>query len=328
MFAKKNSFFDLKKFLGQQILKKGGFVNAHAHLDRSYTLNKHNFFYSQKHLHEKWVLVDELKKRSTISQIYDRMAYSLENFLRQKVQAVGSFIDVDEVIKDKAIKAAQRIKDRYQKSIKIKFINQTLKGVLKKESYYWFKIGAEFCDIIGSLPAKDHPHEERHLDVVFQEAKRLKKIIHAHVDQLNTQKEKETEILAKKTLEYNYQGKVVAIHSISLAAHSKSYREKIYSLMKKAKLMVVSCPFAWIDSSRSEEKTVTHNAITPIDEMTKHQIVVALGTDNIVDIYKPFNDGDMWLELRLLLEANRFYQLEKLVEIATINGLKVLDLIK
>ena len=51
-----------------------------------------------------------------------------------------------------------------------------------------------------------------------------------------------------------------------------------------------------------------------------------MGTDNIADMLKPFTDGDMWTELRFLLESCRFYEIEELVKIASTNGLKVLDI--
>lgn len=321
-------YLDLRNYLINKIEKKGGWVNCHCHLDRAFSLTFKNFNFGQEHLHKKWLLIDELKRTTTITQIYDRMAYSIEKMIAQKVQAVGSFIDVDEVIKDKAIKAAEKIKVRYGKAIKIKFINQTLKGVIDKKNYDWFLVGADFCDIVGGLPGKDHPYEEKHLEIILTEAKKRKKMVHVHVDQLNSSKEKETELLAKKTIEFKLEGSVVAIHSISLAAHKKSYREKVYKLLKKAKISVVSCPTAWIDSLRSEDKTVSHNSITPVDELVKFGINVGIGTDNIADIYKPFTNGDMWTELRFLLEANRFYNLKKLVDIATNNGLKVLDIKK
>ena len=57
-----------------------------------------------------------------------------------------------------------------------------------------------------------------------------------------------------------------------------------------------------------------------------HDIVVAIGSDNIHDIYKPYSDGDMMFELRLLLEACKIYDVDKLVKIATANGKKVLGL--
>jgi cytosine/adenosine deaminase-related metal-dependent hydrolase len=55
-------------------------------------------------------------------------------------------------------------------------------------------------------------------------------------------------------------------------------------------------------------------------------ITVALGPDDIQDIYKPFTDGDMWIEMRFLLEAQRLYDLDTLADIATINGRKALFL--
>ena len=323
---KKIKFLNLKEEILKKIKKRGGWVNAHCHLDRAFTLTKKNFSYTNAHLHQKWELVDEIKKNSTISQIYDRMAYAIEWMIKDGVTSVGSFIDVDEVIKDKAIKAAQKIKDKYGKTIKIRFINQVLKGVIDKKARFWFDYGAQFVDIIGGLPGKDRGEEEKHLEIVLQKGKDSKKMVHVHVDQLNTKNEKETELLAKKTIEAKMEGKVVAVHSISLAAHEKQYRKKVYKLCQKANLMFISCPTAWIDARRREELTVSHNAVTPVDELTSYNLKVALGTDNIADIYKPFTLPEMWMELRFLLEANHFYEIEKLVEIATINGLKVLGL--
>ena len=92
-----------------------------------------------------------------------------------------------------------------------------------------------------------------------------------------------------------------------------------------ADLSFVSCPTAWIDHRRNETLTVTHNAITPIDEMIPLGICVAIGSDNICDVYKPFSDGNMMTELRFLLEATHFYDIEELTKIATHNGRKVIS---
>jgi len=72
--------------------------------------------------------------------------------------------------------------------------------------------------------------------------------------------------------------------------------------------------------------SVTHNAITPIDEMVPLGLTVAIGSDNICDVYKPFSDGDMMTELRFLLEATHFYNVDDLVDIATVNGRKIIGL--
>jgi cytosine/adenosine deaminase-related metal-dependent hydrolase len=122
------------------------------------------------------------------------------------------------------------------------------------------------------------------------------------------------------------QGRVVAIHGISIAAHSHKYRHRLYELMRKADVMIISCPTAWIDTPRSEAIGPMHNSITPVDELVPAGITVALGTDNVSDAMVPWNNGDMWHELNLLATGCRFDEFEELVKIATVNGRKVLGL--
>lgn len=317
-------YFSPKEEILKKIQENGGFVNAHCHLDRAFSLTKKFFYLADRDLKEKWLLVDQIKKESSPIQIYDRMAYATEVLAKQGVKLIGSFIDVDPVVKEKAIKAAQKLRKNFSPQIIFKFINQVLKGVIEEEARKWFDYGAQFVDIIGGLPGKDHPFEEKHLEIILEKGKSLKKMVHVHVDQLNNPEEKETELLAKKTIEVRMEGKVVAIHAISLAAHPKKYRQKIYHLSKKAKLMFIACPTAWLDHRRRETLMPFHNAVTPVDELVENDLTVALGTDNICDLYKPFSDGDMWGELKVLLEANRFYQVDQLIKIATTNGKKVL----
>lgn len=320
------NYLDQKSQILDGIRKNGGWVNTHAHIDRAYSLTQKRLGLTDSKLQEKWQLVDEMKRASTVSQIYDRMAKAVETMLAQHVQAIGTFIDVDEVIEDKAIQAAQKIRDHYKRDIRIVYINQVLKGVLDKKAKYWFDTGSEFVDIIGGLPGKDKGREQEHIDILLDTAKRQNKMVHVHVDQFNSPNETETELLIKRTKKYGMQGKVVAIHGISVAAHKKAYRQKLYKQMKEAQVMLVCCPSAWLDSRRTEILSVTHNAIAPVEELMQYGITVSLGTDNIIDIYKPFSDGDLWVELRFLIESCHYYDKEKLVSIATINGLKTLGL--
>lgn len=317
---------NLRNKLENSIKQKGGWVNTHAHFDRAFSLDEDSVKEIYSELQKKWSIVDTLKKNSSVEDIFLRMNKATQLMVDQGCQAVGSFIDVDEAIGDKAILAATMLKDKWGDQIKMKFVNQTLKGVIDKDAKWWFDKSLEFVDIIGGLPAKDFGNEEKHLDIILSAGKSLNKRVHVHVDQFNTDQESETELLAKKTIEWGMEGMVTAIHSISVGAHRKEKRQEIYKLMKEANLSVISCPIAWIDHPRTELLAPSHNAITPVDEMLEWGIKVALGTDNINDVYKPFGDGDMWTEIKLLLEACKIYDVEKLSEIATQNGLEVLGL--
>ena len=318
--------WDLKADLTEKIKKNGGWINCHLHLDRAYTITPQSLHLADKTLKEKWDLVDEVKRSSSINQIYDRMAFGIEEMISQGVSALCSFIDVDDVVKDKSMIAAERVREKYKKDIVIKYANQALKGVIEPKAYEWFLRGSEFVDIIGGLPGRDKGHEEEHLDVLFLTAKRLNKMVHVHVDQFNSPSENETELLVKKTLEHHMSGKVVAIHGISIGAHSLEYRTKLYTCMKEANIMLITCPTAWIDSRRNEVLTPTHNSIVPVEELIANDLIVGIGTDNIADIYKPFTDGSLWMELRFLLESCHYYDMKNLLLIATKNGRKILGM--
>ena len=320
------SFYELKQEILEKIRENGGWVNAHAHLDRAYTITEENFKLVNSKRHEKWMLNAAIRKSSTVESIYARIAKSLELMISQGVAATISYIDTTPDVQDKAIKAAQKARDVYKSQMQIKYICLPAYGVLTKEKKEWFDIGAEFADLIGSTLKTDSPHESEHLEIVLQKAKDMKKMVHIHVDELNIPDEHETELLAKKTIEFGMQGKVVGIHGISLNARPKQERERIYTLMHKAKMIMVACPISWIDGWRSEVLTPTHNSVTPADEMTAFGIPVAIGIDNLYDIFKPMNDGNMWNDLRLLMEANRWFDIDEIVKVATVNGRRALGI--
>ncbi len=318
-------FWDIKQEILTKIKKNGGWVNCHGHMDRAYSLTPERLKLMNKLREEKWQLNKELRKSSTVTDIYERMAKATETLLEQGCNVTGTFIDVDYDVKDKAIKAAEKVRSQY-KEMKFVFLNQSSYGILTEESRKWFEYGADFVDIIGGLLKADQGHEKEHLDILLQAAKTRSKMVHIHVDENNIMKEKETEILANKVIEHEMIGKVVGIHGISINAHPKEYRESLYKLIKQSQLMFIACPMSWINARRSEELTPTHNPVTPLDEMYLHGITVGLGIDNIGDIFMAFNDANLWNDLRLLMECNRFYEVDELVKIATSNGRKILGI--
>ena len=321
-----------KEELEQMVRENGGWVNSHAHIDRSYIINRNNWAKTGDSLQAKWSHTDQFKASSSIETIAGHMSRVIEGQLAQGAQALGSFIDCDSVVKDKNLKAAELVKERYGRDIELVFMNQPIKGLVDPLERAWFEEAAEFVDIIGGLPERDgNPGEkndrsDEHFDIIFDLAKRLGKPLHIHVDQMNDPSQRDTERAIQKTRQHEYMGKVTLIHCISLAAQPKEYREEMYRYLAGQDIGVISCPTAWIDCRRNEILAPTHNSITPVEEMTEAGVRVAIGTDNIADIYKPFSDGDMWTELKFLLEATHYYDLQQLSRIATTNGLRTLHL--
>ena len=308
--------------LNAEVIADGGFVNAHSHLDRAYTVSPKMMARTKEHLFEKWELVDEIKKNRSVEKYAQGITTALDMQAWYGVSHVCSFIDIDEVVGHRALDGAIIAKNNFD-AVKLIIACQTLKGVIDPNSFGLIESRIDDIDIVGSLPGADKGRESEHLDIVMKLAKRSDKMLHVHVDQLNTPDEKETELLCRKTIEHGLEGKVVAVHSISLAAHQKAYRNEVYRMAKDAGMMFITCPSAWIDHPRTERLVPFHNAVTPVDELLENDLIVAIGSDNICDIYKPFSDGDISVEMRFLLESCKIYDIPTLKKISRENGLKV-----
>ena len=314
----------------QKIKQKGGFINAHAHFDRAYTVTEQNMEkVVNYHLFDKWEFVDKFKKNAEVSIYIENMMTAVNQQIRMGVVGALTFVDIDTVCGFKAIEAAQIVKrEAKAKGFDLRICSQALKGVMKPEENQLLRRALEldYLDVIGGLPRADRDYEQAHLDEILFLGKEYGKRVHVHVDQLNDSLEKETEMLALRTMHWGMEGRVTAVHGISIAAHPKEYRERVYGLAKDADLSFITCPTAWIDSRRSEWPTPTHNSITPVEEMLKHGLTVAIGSDNIHDVYKPFSDGNMYTEVRFLLECLHLYDIDALVDIATKNGRLVIGM--
>ncbi len=319
--------FDPNEKLRSLITKNGGFVNAHSHLDRAHTVTEKNLQdVVYNHLHEKWLYIDGYKASASEAQYYNNISQALVGQISMGTTSCLSFIDIDHVAGYRALRAARSVKKDFEGQLDFKIACQTLKGILDKRCKIMLVECLEhnLIDIIGSLPGADKGQEKEHMDYLMRLAKVYNKRLHVHVDQLNTRAEKETEMLARMTIKHGMENRVTAVHSISLSCHPKHYRDDVYKMSKDAGLSFITCPTAWIDARRSEEETPTHNAVTPVDELLSNDLVVAIGSDNIHDVYKPFSTGDMFTEIKFLLESLHIYDMQTLVNIATKNGLEVI----
>ena len=313
-----------------KIHEAGGFINSHAHFDRAYTVTEDNMEkVVNYHLFDKWKFVDNFKKQAEPSTYINNMMTAVDQQIEQGVVGAMTFVDVDSVCSFKAIEAAQEVKKMaLAKGFTLKLCSQALKGVIEpKENKLLRKaLEMDYLDAIGGLPRADKDYEQAHLDEIMFLGKEYNKRVHVHVDQLNNDLEKETELLARRTVHWGMEGKVTAVHGISIACHNKDYRKEVYKASRDAGLSFITCPTAWIDSRRSEWLSPTHNAITPVEEMLEHGLVVAIGTDNIQDVYKPFSDGNMYTEVKFLLECLHLYDIGALVKISTKNGRLVIGM--
>lgn len=317
----------MKQQMLAAIKKSGGFVCCHAHFDKAFYITKEGLDKSMVDMETKWNMSDDIKINSTQEQIEERIRTALDIMVSQGVKLCLSFVDAYKAVGHKAIDAANKVKEEYKDKIKFLTATQPLGGLVDREARELYTAITAKADIAGGLPSKDRPNDEQSLDYLFSIAKELDKPVHIHIDQENNPEEKDTGKLLAAVEKYGYQGRTVAIHAISVSAQPREYRQKIYQKMADLGVSLIVCPSAALGMKQLDDKQApVHNSIANVPEALAAGVTVGLGVDNVYDLYQPFVDGEMWTEMRMLQEACRFYDFDKLVTIATINGQKILNI--
>ena len=307
----------MKNFFLEKIRESGGYSCYHAHFDKAYLMSPEVFENCQVLLQEKWKLYREFKQNYTRKDLLDRMSRCVINMISQDVKYVRTFVDADSIVGQKCIDAAVCLKEMYKDKIKIDIAIQPLEGLEDPKSKENFLEACVKADFIGGLPDRDSS-PENHLDLLFGLARSLNKPVDIHVGQNNIPSEKETELVLDKIEEHNLEQKVSLVHCISLACQEEDYIRRQANRMQQLNVDVIVCPSAAISMKQNHSVySPVHNSIAPVSILLDEGVNVKLGMDNIEDLFMPLVDGDMWFETRLLMEATRIYDFNKIINIVT-----------
>lgn len=318
---------DMGAVLQAKIAEQGGFVNCHAHFDKSFYVTEETLEKSMYSMEEKWRMSDAFKRSLSQEDVEARIRLCLDRMCAQGVTATASFIDAYGAVGHTAIDAARVVQEVYRSRITLYTITQPLGGLVEAIPQKLYEEITAKADIAGGLPSIDRPYDDVHFDALFSIARNLNKPLHVHIDQENNPAERDLEKLITYTKKYGYEGRVAAVHAISLAAQSEAYQDEIARQLKDLGISVIVCPSAALSMrQRSDMSGPLHNSIAPVPLLIAHGVTVGLGVDNIADYYQPFVSGDLWTEVRMLQEACRYYDLDALSAIATQNGRRILSM--
>jgi len=329
--------FPFKELFFDEVKKTQGMANCHAHLDRAYTLTPEIWKQASALMEEKWVLNREIKRKHTDKSLQERISFCIEDFIKQGQVACRTHVDADSIVGMQVVNAASKVREKYKDKFTLQLVAHPLEGFLNEEASGFdkaktdlFEEACEVCDVVGGLPSRDRAltdGDKKHAEFLFSVAKNTGKDIDVHIDQENNPEEKDTEWFLDMIEEQGMQGRVTLVHAISVACQSEKDRERIYRKIADTGTNVTVCPKAAISMKQHKDKLAPiHNSIAQVDEMLEYGINVSIGTDNISDIFVPEDNGDLFEEVLMLASACRFYDIEKLAEIATINGFKTMKI--
>ena len=311
-----------------------GFVNSHCHLDKSNLLDKMTEDHLGKTLEENRLLLKKLKSSYSESDIEKRATDTIERMLSKGITAIRTQVDVDPTAGLVPIKSLLKIKNKFKDRVYLEISAFPQEGVVDEEKRELMEKAIELgADVVGGLPlVEEKGNEKRHLEILFEIAKQYNKDLDIQVDETNDPRMSILPEVIKKTKEENFNGRVTVTHAIALSRFPSEKAMQMIQQMKALNINVIVTPSANMITRFAEINDLwirPSNSITRVTELYDNGINVAIGTDNVRDIFYPFGNCSMIRELHMLVSATRMTTrdyIDAAISMATTNGAKLLGL--
>jgi len=132
----------------------------------------------------------------------------------------------------------------------------------------------------------------RQIEIVFEIAKAKGVNIDMHIDETDDPYWRSLELLADKTIEEGFQGRVTAGHCTSMAAWDQATLNRVIDKVKAADITVVSnTPINLLLQGRLDEIPV-RRGIARIAELIEAGVNVCCGQDDLMNMFYPFGQMD------------------------------------
>jgi cytosine deaminase len=303
------------------------FVNGHLHLCKVYTLT----MVPQEALtsYQGGAMggaMTAIELASIVKEKYDER-WIVENVrkaarlaIRYGNTHIRAFADTDTKARLEGVKALIKAREEFKEAVEIQVVAFPQDGVIRDpgaEEYVRqaMELGA---DVVGGIPWIEYTDADarRHIDLMFELAKRYDKDVSMLIDDAGDAGLRTLEMLAVKTIEEGWEGRVTAQHARAIELYPEPYFRKVVALLKRARIGLVSDPHTGPLHAR-------------VRDLYAAGVNVALGQDDIWDAYYPFGRNNM-LEVAFLaahlLWMTTFADLEILYDLITTNAAKALSI--
>lgn len=303
------------------------FVNGHLHLCKVYTLARMDEAAMQAYTDGSMggamtgiELAAKVKEDYDESWIIENVRKALDLAVRFGNTHIRAFADTDTKAKLEGVRALIRAREEYKDRVTLEVVAFPQDGVVRDPGARDYveeaiRLGA---DVVGGIPWIEYTDKDaqEHIDQMFEIAMRYDKPVSMLIDDAGDATLRTLEMLAVKTIETGWEGRVTAQHCRAMALYPEPYYRKIEYLLKRAKIGVVSDP-------------QTGPLYARVRDLYQAGVRIALGQDDIADAYYPFGRNNM-LEVAFLaahlMWMNSRPEMEILYNLITTNAAEALGL--
>ena len=270
------------------------FIEPHFHLENSVMPE---FVNKSGTLGEAIRIAEEIKDQLTAQDIMRRSTIALREAILNGVLWMRDHTDVDEVAKLDLLKAVVEVRERFKPVIDMQIVAFPQFGLAdnpESVDLVWEAMDAG-ADLVGGVPhrEKDMDKAARQIEIAFEIAQAKNADIDMHVDETDDPYWHTLELLAEKTIETGYQGRVTAGHCCSMAAWDERLFQRILPKLVEAKVNIcTNTPVNLVIQGR-EDGHPARRGIARVKDLLEAGVNVTCGQDDLQNMFYPFGNMDM-----------------------------------
>ena len=303
------------------------FVNGHLHLCKVYTLSmvgeRALTSYRAGSMGKAMTAIElasKVKEQYNEAWIIENVRKALNLAVRYGTTHIRAFADTDTKARLEGAKALIKARDEFKDALEIHVVAFPQDGVVRDPGAEDFvkqalQLGA---DVVGGIPWIEYTDEDarEHIDAMFALAKKYDKDVSMLIDDAGDPGLRTLEMLAAKTIQEKWEGRVMVHHARAMALYPEPYFRKIVALLKRAKIGLVSDPQTGPLHAR-------------VRDLFDEGVPIALGQDDIADAYYPYGRNNM-LEVAFLashlLWMTTFEEMDILYDLITTKAAQAMAL--
>jgi cytosine deaminase len=297
---------------GRGLLALPGFVNAHAHVDKSWWGQPWVSYGGRPTTQGRIVHERAERDKYGIPSVAGATAV-LREFLRHGTTATRTHVDVDLGVGLRGIANVRAAAAALDGAVEVEIVAFPQDGVLRRPGVLELldQAAAEGATSIGGLdPASIDRDPVGQLDALFEIAVRRSAGIDIHLHDGGDLGAFQYELIIERTREAGLAGKVNVSHGFALGELAPARRAELVEQLGAAGI-------SWTTVAP------VRSAPLPWREMRAAGVAVGLGTDGIRDLWSPYGDGDLLQVARGFARLHGLRTDEELayaVELATTAG--------
>ncbi len=277
------------------------FIESHFHLENA--LLWEGMINQSGTLHEAIDIYAQVKHDLTVEDIVARAGAVVRTAVSHGTLWLRSHVDIDHIAGLSILRGVAAAREAYQHLMDIQLVAFPQLGLAQNPEAVdmMWQAMENGCDLVGGMPhgERDMDDAARHIEIAFEIAQAHNADVDMHIDETDDPYWHSLELLADKTMETGWQGRVTAGHCCAMSAWDDRMAARIIDKVRQANIHVITnAPINLMLEGRGHGHPKPRG-IARVKELLEAGVNVACGQDDVQNMFYPFGKMDP-LEVALI----------------------------